>query len=452
MIHPLGLDDNGIALTPQVRPVESTACDAGGLDMTWKHCLHLFFCMMLSLAASAARAELRVPASTAYLDPNVEGARVSERGISRWTDPGLKILWFGEIKAAGPLSCSIVVRLAEASQARYRLTVAGQSHEASATGSGRGPVTAAFGSFEVQSTGYQRFALEALNGQGVPLGDVEALVLEGPATEGAHFNLKPRRNAASVHLRYPVPAGVKAQAFYCEVTALEDPLWSYYMACGWHRGYFGMQVNGPAERRIIFSVWDSGREAADRDKVADEDRVRLVAKGEGVVAGDFGNEGTGGHSHVVIPWKTGQVQRFLVTAKPVDADHTVYAGYYFSPDRGQWALISSWRAPKEGGTLRDLYSFSEDFSGSNGHLLRKALYGNQWIRTPEGRWIELTTATFSHDPTGKADRLDRFMGLENGQFFLSHGGFVPGTTAYGQRFERPATGRCPEDVPGMDRP
>jgi hypothetical protein len=420
--------------------------------MMWKHCLRPSFCLVLSLGMSAAWAELRVPASTAYLDPNVEGARVSERGISRWRDPSLKIVWFGEIKTAAPLSCSVVVRLAEGQQARYRLTVAGQSREASATGLAEGPVTAAFGSFEVRSIGYQRFMLEALNGRGEPLGDVEALILEGPAVEGAHFNLKSRRNAASVHLRYPVPAGVKVQAFYCEVTGIEDPLWTYYMACGWHRGYFGMQVNGPAERRIIFSVWDSGKEGVDRKKVADEDRVALVAKGEGVVAEDFGNEGTGGHSHVVIPWKTGQVQRFLVTAKPVDADHTIYAGYYFSPDQGRWLLISSWRAPKEGGYLRDLYSFSEDFSGSNGHLLRKALYGNQWIRTPEGRWIELVAATFSHDPTGKADRLDRFMGLENGQFFLSHGGFVPGTTVYGQRFERPAMGRCPGDIVERDRP
>jgi hypothetical protein len=70
----------------------------------------------------------------------------------------------------------------------------------------------------------------------------------------------------------------------------------------------------------------------------------------------------------------------------------------------------------------------------------------QWIRTAEGQWIELTAATFSHDPTGKADRLDRFMGLEDGEFFLSHGGFVPGFTAYGQRFTRPATGEPPADI------
>jgi hypothetical protein len=79
-------------------------------------------------------------------------------------------------------------------------------------------------------------------------------------------------------------------------------------------------------------------------------------------------------------------------------------------------------------------------------VLRKALYGNQWIRTADGQWTELTTASFSHDPTGKADRLDRFMGVENGRFFLSHGGFVPGFTQYGEKFTRPVVGQPPSDI------
>ena len=207
-----------------------------------------------------------------------------------------------------------------------------------------------------------------------------------------------------------------------------------------------MQVNSPTERRINFSVWDSGGEAMDRGKVADENRVTLVAKGTGVVSGDFGNEGTGGHSHWVYPWKPGAKQRFLVTAKPVDSTHTIFSGYYFQPDKQQWMLISSWKAPKEGGYLRGLYSFSENFGGANGHLRRKALYGNQWIRVPDGQWLELTTASFSHDPTGRSDRLDRFMGVEDGQFFLSHGGFVPGFTQFGEKFTRLATGKAPTDL------
>ncbi len=35
------------------------------------------------------------------------------------------------------------------------------------------------------------------------------------------------------------------------------------------------------------------------------------------------------------------------------------------------------------------------------------------------------------------------MGIENGRFFLSHGGFVPGFTESGTDFTRPATGTPP---------
>jgi hypothetical protein len=428
-----------------------------GSNMKRKVCffalLHIII-LPAGMRPAALAAELRVPAFTAYLDPDAGGARVSRRsGITGWNDPELKVLWFGEIKTPGRLDCSVALRLPAGLTSRLRLTVAGHSHEASVKGAGRDLVTADFGSFDIDSAGYQRFALESLsvgspedNAQGQPSGDIEALLLDGPAAQDAHFNLKPRRNAASVHLFYPVDSSIKVEAFYCEVTALEDPIWTYYMACGWHRGYFGMQVNSPTERRIIFSVWDSGNEAVDRSKVGEEDRVKLMAKGEGVYAGDFGNEGTGGHSHRKYMWKTGEKQRFVVTAKPTDATHTIYSGYYFQPDKKLWVLISSWKAPKDGGYLRGLYSFSENFGGANGHLLRKALYGNQWIRTAEGRWIELTTATFSHDSTGKSDRLDRFMGVEDGQFFLSHGGFVPGFTKYGEKFTRPPAGKGPPEI------
>ena len=419
--------------------------------MSWGRWAIVFTQMTVALLAApavlGAMDELRVPAFTAYLDPNETGARVSPRsGVTRWDDPSLKVLWFGRIETPGRLDVSVALRLPKDLPSKLRLTAAGQSAETTVTGDGANPAVASFGSFDIREAGYHRFALESLNPPGQACGDLDALILRGPAAQCAHFNLKPRRNAASVHLSYPVEKDVQVEAFYCEMTGLEDPVWTYYMACGWHRGYFGMQVNSPTERRIIFSIWDSGNEAVDRNKVADEDRVRLIAKGEGVYAGDFGNEGTGGHSHLKYPWKTGEVQRFLVTAKPTDATHTIYSGYYFHPDKKEWVLISSWRAPQEGGYLRRLYSFSENFGGANGHLLRKARYGNQWIRTAEGRWLELTTARFSHDATGKADRLDRFMGVENGQFFLAHGGFGPGFTESGAQLTRPATGKPPSDI------
>jgi hypothetical protein len=396
--------------------------------------------LLLVLGASLVRAEMRVPAFTAYFDPNPNGGHMSEKkGITGWSDPALKILWFGEIKTLGALDCSVALKLPAGVQSKLRLTVAGQSREVAASGA-----VAKFGAFKIPVAGYQRFMLESLNASGQPAGDIEALVLDGPASANAHFNLKPRRNAASVHLAYPNPKGVNVAAFYCEVTGLEEPVATYYMACGWNRGYFGMQVNSPTERRIIFSVWDAGGEAVDRRKVADENRTKLVAKGEGVSSGDFGNEGTGGHSHLKYMWKTGEKQRFIVTAKVTDATHTVYSGFWFHPEQKQWMLISSWNAPKTGDWLHGLYSFSENFGGSNGHLQRKALFGNQWLRTDAGQWIEISTASFSHDGTGKSDRLDRFMGVENGQFFLSQGGFIAGFTKYGEKFTRPAVGTPPD--------
>lgn len=402
---------------------------------------------LFTLICALAQAELRVPAFTAYLEPDVDEADISPRhGITQWNDPALKILWYGDIKSAGKITGSVVVRIAKGDTSKLKLSIAGQSREATATGEGTNLVTVKFGEFDIAEPGYKKFTLESLSASGKTIADVDALILDGAPVKDAHFNLNPRRNAASVHLVYPVNNETNVAAFYCEMTGVDDPVWTYYMACGWHRGYFGMQVNSPTERRIIFSVWDSGHEGVDRNKVKDDDRVTLVAKGEGVDAGDFGNEGTGGHSHWVYNWKTGEKQRFIVTAKPVDATHTVFSGYFFLPEQKKWKLISSWKAPKDGGYLHGLYSFSENFGGSNGHLRRKALYGNQWIRTDKGVWVELTTAKFSHDGTGKSDRLDRFMGVENGQFFLSHGGFVPGFSKYGDKFDRPAIGTPPNDL------
>jgi heme-degrading monooxygenase HmoA len=399
---------------------------------------------LLLASTSCAFAELRVPASTAYLDPDPNGAKVSKTGITDWKDPKISVSWFGEIKSPGKLKASLVLHLPKDARTRLRLTVEKQSRDASASGAS-GALTVDFGEFTVAQPCYVRFQLTSLNPSGRPAGDLDALVLDGPAMQDAHFNLDPRRNAASVHLQYPIPADAEVALFYNEVTGVTDPVATYYMACGFARGYFGMQVNSEKERRIIFSVWDSGagQTAMKRSDVPDENRVKLLAKGDGVVASDFGNEGTGGHSHLVYAWKTGQPQKFVVTAK-AEGDLTIYTGYWFHPEQRQWKLIASFRAPNDGKWLRGLYSFSENFNGNNGHVPRKALFGPQWIQTKDGKWQEITEASFSHDGTGKENRLDRFMGVENGRFFLAHGGFVPGFTQSGEKFTRPATGRPPE--------
>ncbi|MBL0172066.1 MAG: DUF3472 domain-containing protein [Gemmatimonadaceae bacterium] len=403
----------------------------------------------LAMFVALPRAELRVPAFTAYLIPDADAVRISAtRPVMPFVRAGASLAWFGQIITRGAIEPSVAVQLPRGDTARLRLTVGAEHRDAMAIG-GDGERRVSFGTFAIADTGYRRFELAIADSRAAPTLEVRALVLDGPASAAAHFNLDPRRNAASVHLRYPTDSNTLVTGFYNEVTAVDDPVTTYYMACGFARGYFGMQVNSLTERRIIFSVWDaaSGTTANDRSTVASENYTQLVAKGDGVVADVFGNEGTGGHSHLVYPWKTGSTQRFFVTATP-DGEATVYSGYWFHPERRAWQLIASFRAAKDGKGLRRLYSFSENFGGTTGHLRRKALYGSQWIQLGDRSWQELTTATFSHDATGKENRLDRFMGVENGRFFLSHGGFAPGFTTSGTAFTRPPAGAPPSiDLP-----
>ena len=237
---------------------------------------------------------ITVPAATAYLDPDSRGAQVRPEGITHWKSQKNSINWFGKFAATGKFTAKVELILTEGDTITMTLSSGNKKSKATVTGKKDTPVIADFGIFHITKPGFQQLSFNASK----PPKTIKSLILDGPATKDVHFNLKPRRNAASVHLSYPIERGTKVSAFYCEMTGVEDPLWTYYMACGWHRGYFGMQVNSPTERRIIFSVWDSGGEAIDRKKVGQENRVTLVAKGEGVYSGDFGNEGTGGHSHL----------------------------------------------------------------------------------------------------------------------------------------------------------
>lgn len=279
-----------------------------------------------------------------------------------------------------------------------------------------------FGTFLISKPGYHRITLSTADGS--PLRSIHSIVLQGFAANGAGASTRERRNAASVHLGYPVdkPHEKDVEWFYCEITPRTDPVWTYYMATGWHRGYFGMQVNSPTERRLIFSVWDAGNERKDRSKVGPDDRVVLIDKGEGVVANDFGNEGTGGHSHLVYDWKLGGTFRFLLHASPAGTD-TTYTGWFWFPERKAWGLIASFRAPKDGERPHGLYSFNENFHGANGDLKRECEFGNAWVRTKQGEWLPLGRAFFTHDGHGGRQRFDRHAGVRGDRFYLQNGGF-----------------------------
>jgi len=65
-----------------------------------------------------------------------------------------------------------------------------------------------FGRFAVADTGYHRFTLRVTTDHPAPLVDIRVLELSGPASAGAQFNQEARRNAASVHLRFPTDSSL----------------------------------------------------------------------------------------------------------------------------------------------------------------------------------------------------------------------------------------------------
>ena len=236
----------------------------------------------------------------------------------------------------------------------------------------------------------------------------------------------------SVHLAYDAPPGV---AFYNEVTVQQSAAGTYYCACGWRGGYFGIQELAGGKKVVIFSVWDRGQQD-DPDAVPELQRVRLVHQGQGVRVGRFGNEGTGGQSFLDFDWQIGQTYRFLVTAKVADG-RTLYAGYFAPPATGDdglvWQHLVTFSTPDGGPTLRGYYSFVEDFRRNriSATQTRAAVFGPGWVRSEAGEWSPLKTARFTAD-SNPALNIDA--AAANGRFVLKTGGEITNAgTPLGQR-------------------
>jgi hypothetical protein len=407
--------------------------------------------LILSVSVFAQRDSV-VPVTTAYITPLHTGLQLQDEeeedefvkgnpDYYKWYQAKKQIHFFVKVRKAGELRVQLQFKNKWALPIRVSVGATLLKAVLPATSKF---TTIKLGKVLIADTGFVQITLSVPKNTARMQASIAGILLGGTAVEQMHYNHKPRRNAASVHLKYPVADSVKTVSFYNEITvpAGFDPVHTYYMACGFARGYFGIQVNSEKERRVIFSVWDAGNEAVDRNKVGIENRVVLLAKGDSVITNDFGNEGTGGHSHFVYPWKTQTTYKFLVTALADSASQTtIYSGYFYIPEKQRWKLIASFSAPKDGKPMRGLYSFSENFVGINGQIERKALFGNQWIQNgANGQWQELTEARFSYDVTGKmGDRIDYGAGVtNNGAFELWHGGFKNATANYGQSFTRPA--------------
>ncbi|MBL8867400.1 MAG: DUF3472 domain-containing protein [Planctomycetia bacterium] len=247
----------------------------------------------------------------------------------------------------------------------------------------------------------------------------------------------------SVHLGYSAPAGT---AFYNEMTVEKSADGTYFMAAGFRHGYFGIQELANGKKLAIFSVWDPT--AGDDPKKVDENkRVKTLHKGEGVRVGRFGGEGTGGQSFFDFDWKVGETYRFLVTAKPDGTDRTAYSGYFYLNDKKEWKHLVTFSTITNGKLLEGYYSFVEDFRRNKVSTTktRRAQFGNGWVKTTKGEWVELAKARFTADANPV---LNIDAGLKDSKFFLTTGGEIENKgTKLRESMDRPKGSGPPQDLP-----
>lgn len=107
---------------------------------------------------------------------------------------------------------------------------------------------------------------------------------------------------------------LQVHAFACRVTVQEVSPCTYYMACGFQRGYCGMQQHHGSKQQVLFSLWN--HPAAEK--------VQNLSVAPGVFAHTFGGEGMGMGAYAITgtdektdahlaTWSVGIPYTFLVS-------------------------------------------------------------------------------------------------------------------------------------------
>lgn len=379
------------------------------------------------------------------LNSTDKNEKITNDGLVQWNQLSTICRTYVRVSQAGKLKLSATLK-GGASESEVQFTVLGKPFQVKIV-----PTTTqeyAIGEWEISQAGYVAIDAQGMRRGGNNFGDLQQFTLSGSALGGGTIFVKNNtdnyfywgRRGPSVHLRYTLPANQNIEWFYSELTVpeKEDVIGSYYMANGFGEGYFGMQVNSPTERRVLFSVW-SPFSTDNPNAIPDDQKIVMLKKGADVYTGEFGNEGSGGQSYLKYPWKAGNTYRFLLQGKPTTDNYTSYTAYFFAPEENQWRLIASFKRPKTNTYLKSLYSFLENFTPDTGNQSRMALYGNQWVWTSQNQWIELTEAKFTGDATARKNyRKDYAGGLSKGAFFLKNCGFFNDFVPLDGTFQRNA--------------
>ncbi|HEX7753785.1 MAG TPA: DUF3472 domain-containing protein [Niabella sp.] len=384
------------------------------------------------------------------LNRDKEGIRITGNGVVNWVKTGDGFTAYVRVTQPGTLKLWIEAVPAEATSV-IEVSIFGKKKKILLSGAAPELYV---GEWMLKDSGYVPIIFKGIKKEGTAFPDIKALKLEGTAitdkavytrnNEGNFFHWG--RRGPSVHIGYQLPKDVDAEWFYNEVTVPEgnDIIGSYFMADGFGEGYFGMQVNTATERRILFSVW-SPYATDDPKSIPEDQKIKLLKKGEGVYTGEFGNEGAGGQSILRYNWKAAATYKFLLHVIPDGDNHTIYTAYFYDGTKNTWLLVASFRRPKGATYLKHPHSFLENFNPDMGNVTRQVYFGNQWIRDAKGNWHELTKARFTADNTARTGyRKDYAGGTKDGQFYLRNCGFFNDYVPYNTMIERLPTRKAPQ--------
>jgi len=373
--------------------------------------------------------------------PEKTKALVFDTGIHNWTSTDDILQTYFATSQSGNLQIGLSVKVPEG-LTDIQVLLDGNVRELKLSNATYKDIGVA--EFEEVASGYHTLELKAKHKTGNYVADVQEILLGGSVASSEITFIKESENfyfgrrGPSDHLNFTIPEDKELLYFYSEIEVPQgqDKIGSYFMADGFNYGYFGIQVNSEKERRVIFSVW-SPYVTDDPSQIPQDQRIILLKKGEAVNAGEFGNEGSGGHSHLVYDWRAGSTYKFLLKGEPSVKGSSDYTAYFYAPELGEWQLIASFRRPQTSSYLKGFYSFLENFNPNTGNQERKAFYKNQWVYDTTGAWTEITEATFTVDATAKAGRrLDYGGGSEDYGFYLKNCGFFNSEVTPGTVFKR----------------
>ena len=208
------------------------------------------------------RSSIQIPArgnSWVTNDLSYNDKMISDSGIINWIDTSTIIRTYFRLEKTGLINIAIRAKV-KSGKSRIICTLGEATKVISL--SNEEFDTIYLGTFKIQKTGYQALKMKGLIRSGSSFADISDILISGEATGGKVQFVKDDfywgRRGPSVHLSYEVPENTKdIVLFYNEITVPEgnDIMGSYFMADGFTDGYFGIQVNAPDERRILFSVW-----------------------------------------------------------------------------------------------------------------------------------------------------------------------------------------------------